>query len=60
MDQRDHQSGLDDLQAKAGNSEEWQGLAVMDGIVCQLTGSEQWAAHAQIAATGPAKVPFAD
>jgi hypothetical protein len=60
MDQRDHQSGLDDLRAKVGNNEEWQGLAVMDGIVCQLTGSGQWAAQAQVPATGPAKDPFAD
>lgn len=60
MDQRDHQSSLDDLRAGAGNLEEWRGLAVMDGIVCQLTGSGQGPAQAQVAASGPAKDPFDD
>lgn len=60
MDQRDDQSGLVDLRANVESNEEWQGLAVMDGIVCQLTGSGQWVAQAQVAATGPTKDPFAD
>jgi hypothetical protein len=60
MDQRDDLSSLDGLGAKPGNQEEWQGLAVMDGIVCQLTGSGHGATHAQFAATRPAKDPFAD
>ena len=59
MDQRDHQSGLDTPRAEAGIKEEWRGLAVMDGIVCQLTGSGQWAARALVP-SAPAKDPFDD
>lgn len=59
MDQSDQAPSLDDLRAEAGSHEEWQELAVMDGIVCQLTGTGQWAAQAQSTAD-PAKNPFDD
>jgi hypothetical protein len=60
MDQRHHGSSLDDLRAEEAGHEEMQGLAVMNGIVCQLTGSGLTTVHTQAAAPVAVKDPFAD
>lgn len=58
MDRRyDTSFSLDDFRAAEGSGDEQEGLAVMDAIVCQLTGASEALvaqAHAQAASRAAA------